>query len=341
MTDILSQWHTQLMDTDRIPMIVFALMICGLIGMITGPLAGNAHPFLWRLIDLVFGRLGSRMDRAHRPKADLIFRGFILSVFVTVPAALIGQGFEILSREIPAYGATRVVLLSLVLTSGSIWFALLKLYFAMEHDKITEGAFYAIARTARINLAAGDDYGVTRVAMTLSARTFDKGLVAPALWYLIGGFPAACIYASLAALSWRFGKNGLGNGFAAAPMALERLLGMIPSLISALLITLAATFTPTAKLSKSIAAWLGHKNRCPYEQGGAPVSALAWALNVSLGGAVQDLSGGALKGEWVGPDSATAQLDYRHLRRAIYINVLAHILFIAILLGMYIWGGIL
>ena len=33
--------------------------------------------------------------------------------------------------------------------------------------------------------------------------------------------------------------------------------------------------------------------------------------------------------------------DHKHLRRAIYVNVIAHILFIGVLLGMYIWSGIL
>lgn len=338
-------WHAQLFDADRIPVILMAFLLCAVIGMITGPLAGNAHPFFWRAIDLIFGRLGTRMDRTHRPKADLMARGFFLTVLVIVPAAFLGAYCEEFSRLIPLHGATSVIILSLLFTVGSVWFALLKLYFAMEHNKVGEGAFYAIARTTRINLAAGDDYGVTRAAVALSARALDKGLIAPALWYLIGGFPAAFTYAALAALSWRFGKSGLGKyagkGFAAIPLALERLLGMIPSIFTGLLLTLAAGLTPTARLHKGLAAWFGHKSRSPYEQGGAPVSALAWALNVSLGGAVQDLSGSALKGEWVGPKGATARLNHKHLRRALYINVMAHILFIAALLGAYMWSGIL
>lgn len=341
MENILIQWHAQLMDVDRIPVIIMAMLVCVIVGMITGPLAGNAHPFIWRVLETLFGKLGERMDRTKRQKADLVFRGFALTAFAILIAALMGKAIAEFVVFEPAYGVTQVILLSLLFTVGTIWFSLLRLYFAMEQDKVVEGVYYAIARTSRVNLAAGDDFGVTRAAMGLSVRSFDKGLVAPALWFLIGGFPAACIYSALAMLSWRFGKNGLGAGFAAVPLALERLMGMIPSLFSAMLITLASTFTPTAKLHKGIAAWLGHKNRAPYEQGGPPLSALAWALNVSLGGAVQDLSGAPMKGEWVGPEGATAQLNHKHLRRAIYINVIAHILFIATLLGAYMWGGIL
>ncbi len=341
MENFLIQWHAQLMDVDRIPVILLAMLLCSIVGMVSGPLAGNAYPFLWQVFDILFGKLGERMDRPNRPKADLVFRGFMTASFMVFIAALTGKIFAELSIIEPAYGVTQVLLLSLLFTAGSIWFSLLRLYFAMEQDKVVEGVYYAIARSSRVNLAAGDDFGVTRTAMALSARSFDKGLVAPALWFFIGGFPAACIYSALALASWRFGKNGLGAGFGIVPLALERLMGMIPSLFSAIFITLASTFTPTARLHKGLESWLGHKNRSPYEQGGAPLSALAWALNVSLGGAVQDLSGVALKGEWVGPEGATAQLDHKHLRRAIYINVIAHILFIASLLGAYMWGGLL
>jgi len=341
MTEYLTQWHEYIMDADRIPEMLIALVLTVIIGMISGPLAGNANPFFWVMLDSVFGKFGERLDRTHRAKADLMFRGFVLSAIVIVLTALVGQGFHELSIKYPAYEAVTIILLALLFTSGSVWFALLRLYFAMEHKKVVEGSYYAIARSTRVNLAAGDDYGTTRAAMGLAARSFDKGLIAPALWYLIGGFPAVCIYSGLSMLAWRFGKNGLGTGFGAVPLALERLMGFIPAMFSALSLTLASLFTPTAKLHKGIAAWLGHKNRAPYEQGGFPPSALAWGLNISIGGAVQDLSGSALKGEWVGPEGATAQLDHKHLRRGIYINVMAHILFVASLLGVYMWAGIL
>ena len=345
MTELFTHWyeiaHSHVMDIDRIPVILMAMLVCAIVGMISGPLAGNANPFIWNIFDIMFGKLGTRMDKAKRARADLMFRGFMLSVFVMVMALLFSEIFRQAAAADPEYGVARVILLSMLLTVGTVWFSLLKLYFAMEHEKVSEGAYYAIARSAQVNLAANDDFGITRTAMGFSVRSFDKGLVSPAFWFLIGGFPAALVYSALAMMSWRFGKNGLGSGFAGVPLALERLMGFIPSMFAAALITLATFITPTSSVVKGFAAWMGHKNRAPYEQGGFPVSALAWGLNVSLGGAVQDLSGNALKGEWVGPEGATAQLDHKHLRRAIYINVIAHILFVASLLGAYMWSGIL
>lgn len=326
---------------------IMVIVVCAVVGMITGPLLANANPLFWNVLGGVFGGFGDKLDRKKRHYADLMFRGLILAALILALSA----GISIFYREAiifyPDYEILRTLFLATLLTAGSVWFVLLQLYFSMskgitdKKKKPSETATYSLAKTTGLTLTNSDEFGLTRAAMVLSARSFDKGMVAPCLWYLIGGFPAACIYAGLAMMSWRFGKNGLGSGFAAVPLALEKLVGFIPSMLSALFITMAASITPTAKLHKGIASWLGAKSRAPYEQGGFPVSALAWALNVSIGGPVKDNKGYPLKGEWVGPKDATAQINYKHLRRAIYINVIAHFLFIAALLGMYMWDSIL
>ncbi|MCB1563660.1 MAG: cobalamin biosynthesis protein [Alphaproteobacteria bacterium] len=336
---ILTQWHAQLMDAERIPPAVAAILLTMVVGIVTGPVAGNANPFFWLALDKLFGPAGDRLNKPHRPRADLMFRGLILTAAAVFLAVYTGKGFEALAGYGRSAGdALEIICLSLLITSGTVWFSLLKLYFAMERGGLGKGAYYALARSSRLDFSGSDDYGITRAAMGFAVRSFDKGLVAPVLWYLILGFPGAAAYAALAALSWRFGQDGFTKGFGAVPLALERLVGFVPSLFAAVFVMLAGLFTPTAKLHQGLAAWLGHKNRAPYAQGGFPVSALAWSLKVSLGGPVRALEGGARKADWIGPDDATAQNDHRHLRRALYINVTAHILFLASLLGAYLWA---
>lgn len=339
MDNFILDFHAQIADSDRIPVVLLALLVTLIIGMISGPLAGNANPFFWSFLDFIFGKMGDKLNRAHRVRNDLVLRGFILSSIVIILSAALGKALIIGVAREPLYGVSDILLLSLFMTSGAVWFLILRLYVAMEQKQVGKGAYYAVARSTRINLAAGDDYGVTRAALVFSARSFDKGLVAPALWFFIAGFPGVCVYAALAALAWRFGQNGFTKGFGAVPLALERLLGFIPSMLAAFYLTLGTLFTPTTGVVKGLTAWFGHKNRAPYEQGGFPVSALAWALNVSLGGSVQDLAGTALKGVWVGPEGATAQIDHKHLRRGLYIHIIAHLLFAASWLGAYMWAA--
>ncbi|MCK5284032.1 MAG: cobalamin biosynthesis protein [Alphaproteobacteria bacterium] len=339
MVEFLSQWHAELMNPDRIPYALISIFIALVIGMITGPLAGNANPFLWIVIDKVFGELGDRLDRTERTRSDLVFRGFLLTALVLFFSLVLGKIFEWFVLENSGYGLVEVIILSLLITIGSVWFSLLRLYFALEKGEVGKGAYYAISVSTRKNLTAGDDFGIIRSGMGLLARSFDKGMVSPIFWYLIGGIPLAIIYSSLSGLAWRFGKDGFSKGFGSVSMTLERLLGFVPSLMAAVFITMSSSITSTSKVFKNITSWLDIKNRAPYEQGGFPLSALAWVLNVSLGGASQDITGSAIKGEWIGSEGATAQIDYKHLRRAIYSSVIAHILFIACLCGMYLWGG--
>lgn len=338
MPEGLAQLHADLINPDRIPYAIAAILTALIIGVITGPLAGNANPFFWLVVDKIFGGFGDKLNKTHRPKADLIFRGFLITAISITVALLIGKAMEFTVYKYPLYNMSEAIALSLLLTSGSVWFALLRLYFALEQKKMGQGAFYAIARSARINLSVGDDLSITRCAMGFTARTYDKGLIGPVLWYLIGGLPAAFIYSALAAASWRFGKDGFSKGFGAAPAALEKLMGFIPSAFAALILAAASMFAPTARLGKSLASFTSMKNRASYEQGGLPLSVMAWSLNVSLGGAFQDISGSAIKGAWVGPEGATAQNDHKHLRRALIINVTAQFLFIVVLACAYLWG---
>jgi adenosylcobinamide-phosphate synthase len=333
----MASFQPQLLEPDRIPKALAAFVLTAVFGFLTAPPAGNANPLIWLLIDKVFGGPGDKLDRPNRARTDLFFRGFLVSaavVFITILAAKYIKESIVTT---PYYGIPEILALSLLLTSGAVWRSILKLYFALEGKNSTPGAYFAISRSTRSNLSIADDFTITRAAMGFLARGFDKGLISPIFWYLIGGLPAAMIYASLACLSWRFGKSGFSRGFGAFPQAVERILGFIPGLITGLFIALAAAFTPTAGLTRGFMAFLGFKGRAPYEQGGYPLSVMAWALNISLGGAVQDLQGSAIKGIWVGPDKATAQNDHQHLRRALYINVTAHILFAVTLCGTYWW----
>ena len=142
MNEYLSFFHTQLTDPDRIPVALMALLLCAVVGMITGPMHGNANPFYWVVMDGLFGGLGRRLDRTQRKPADLMMRGFLLLVFALLLSYFVGQAASLLAARYPLYGATNVILLALTLTAGSAWFALLRVYGALDKgEKVTPGAY--------------------------------------------------------------------------------------------------------------------------------------------------------------------------------------------------------
>ncbi len=319
---------------------VIALLLSSVGGLLIGPIAGRAVPFFWILCDMLFGGLGERLDKPKRRALVLVGRGIFLTVLVLGFSALVGGLLETLCALEPLKGLAPVLFLCLFFASGSVWFALGRLYRVMDegnpkYKARQKGGYYAMARSTRINLAVGDAYGIARAGLGFVATSFDKGVVAPAFWYILGGFTALGLYSGLSFLVWRFGKRGFTKGFGRVPIFLERVMGIVPSFLSALCLIWAALFTPTAKLHRGFVALWGRKNRAPYEEGGWPLSALAWSLSVSLGGAVQEITGSAIQGVWVGPENATARIGHRHLRRGLYISVIAHLLFFALLLGCY------
>ena len=334
MQDIYAYFHAQVMDADRIPYLVGAIFLTMIAGIITGPVAGNANSFFWGVLDIIFGRIGDRMDRISRSRSDLMLRGFVFCSILLFWALFTGQAITNFLGPIE-----ELIIISLCLTSGSVWYMMLKLYFAMAQKGNVAGAYYGLSRSSRVDLNSTDDFGITRVALSFSAISFCTGLVTPGLWYLIGGIPLLLVYSALSYVVWRHGKCGFTKGFGTVPLALDKIMGFIPALFTGFLFSAASAVTPTAKMIPALLSWWSTKGKAPYEEGGVVLSAVAWPLNVSLGGPVQDLSGSSLKKSWIGPEGASAQLDHKHLQRGIYINVTAHILFVLALLAAYIYAG--
>lgn len=333
------QIHAQIFDPARLPLAMMAIVVVVVIGSVRGPLGGNAMPFFWHIIEILFGKLGARMDKPGRLKGDLIFRGFLMCCLVIIFSFAVGQGIEILARLYPQWSLVEIIALSLTMTAGAVFAAQGRLYRALNEKKVTPGAYYTVARSSRTDLSASDDYTITRIGMGMGLKAFDKGVIAPIIWYLIFGLTGAYLYAGLAALQWIFGREGYSSGFGNTMNALEELLGGVPNILSGLLIALAGILTPTAGMTRAFLGLMRPKGRAKYTEGGLPLTAAAYALNVTLGGPTKSLDGYAIKRRWIGPATATAQLNAKHLHRAVYISFMAHLLFIASLGGAMIFAN--
>lgn len=334
------------MDPVRIPFAVLALIVCAVIGFSAGPVFGRAVPVYWWLSEKVFGTIGDRLNKPARPAADLMFRGFVMAVAALLLALVVGACARYLKLSFGFYGITEVLFLSMTLSVGAP--AALSLQLAQLEDHKTgrkksgndqSGIYYALSRSLYRNLNAADQAGIIRLTIGYAARQFDKAVVAPVFWYVLLGLPGAFLYSALISLVWRFGKDGSVSRFAAVPIALERLMGVVPGMLAGLLISLGSLFAPQAHSLPSLKSWFSSQGRAPYVQGGLPLAALAWALNITLGGAAQDLSGSGIKSVWVGPASASAQVKAYHLRLTLLILAAAFGLFLITLGSAYLWAG--
>lgn len=337
-TDYIQNFHAIIYDPARFPIAIAAFVIVAALGMARGGLGGMATPFYWHLIDIAFGKMGARMDKAGRPKGDLVFRGFVLSAVVLALSFILSRFFESMAFYYPHWSVIEVFSLCIVLTSGAVWAGMGKLYRALHEKKVTTGAYFTIARSTCTDLSRSDDFTITRVGIGMGLRAFDKGAVAPLIWFLILGLPGAFLYAGVSALSWRFGRDGT-SALGSAPMALEKLMGFVPNMFSGLLIALAGLLTPTAGMTRAFKGFFAKKGRATYEEGGYPITVAAHSLNITLGGPTVDLDDKAINRGWVGPKKATAQLNAKHLHRVTYICFMAHLLFLLSLLAAWLYSA--
>lgn len=339
MLEIFDPLFATLFDDARLPVAAGALVLSVIIGIAIGPVGGDANPLFWRVITGLLGKFGDRMDKAGRPRGDLILRGFFITVVGIAISYFLGMFIQYGVESISFGSILEVLILACLISSGALWIVLIKLYRALESKTVGEGVYYALARTQRHNLSGLDDFSITRSGCSAVIRSFDKAIVAPILWYWALGLPAVFVYGGLCALNLRFARDGTSNGFALVMGALEKLMGVVPSLVSAFSLSLACVFTPTAMMSKALKGWNAHKNKAAYAEGGLVLTAVAWGLNITLGGPATDLDGYSIQRNWVGPEGATAQLESKHLHRAVYCVFIASLLFFMALIGAMVISG--
>jgi len=332
---VLDNILTDIASPERLGSSMVALILVALLGMMFGPCFGNSNPCLWVVLDKICGGLIRRSYNTARSETTLQFRGMLLLGLYVIITCIIAALAVVAEMRFHLAGFTDPLLLSCTLCGGATWHGMVKLHHALakalgKSKKPERGSFYEVAVSTRSNLNTTDDHGIIRVAIGFLATSYDKGLIAPLFWYLIAGLPGAYIYSGIAAARWSLSKDGFAKGIGTLALRLETLAGFLPQIVSTPLIVLAALFTPDASMLRGVRGLFTFGKRAPYAEGGLPLTVMAWALGVSLGGPIEDKDGSVLKRAWVGPPSSSARLEQEHLRRAVYMNIMAFVLMASI-----------
>lgn len=345
--DFLTHLVSDIGSPERLNTAMISLVFVSVFGAVFGSFTGNANPFLWVVLDRVFGGFAKKTYKVGRSVSSLHFRGTILLVLYILFTALVAFAAMILEKEFPLSGFMGPILLTCVLSGGATWSALVRLHRAIraENQKgksnqhLPKGSYYDIAVSTRTNLNTTDTHGIIRGGIGFVSFSLDKGIIAPLFWFIIGGLPAAFLYSGIAAARWSLAKEGFAKGIGNLSLRLEELMGLIPQMITTIILAFAALMTPSARLTRTVMGIFSRTGgRASYAEGGLPLTSLAWALGVSLGGPVEDIDGSVLRRAWVGSTNSTAKVEIHHLRVAIYLSIMATILTFALLLaGVMAW----
>jgi adenosylcobinamide-phosphate synthase len=266
----------------RLGLLAAALLIDGAVGYPQALYRRIGHPVTW------IGALISWLDRvlnvegwgfAGRKAAGvlavLVLMAVAFVLFVPIQSAL--------ATSWPGLAAL-ALLASTLSAARSLDTHVTAVANALETGGLPAGRV-AVAQIVGRDPDALDEAGVCRAAIESLAENFSDGVVAPALWFAIGGLPGMLAYKAINTADSMIGhRTPRHEAFGWAAARLDDLVNLPASRLSGVLLTLAACVLPGASPRNAIRAVLrdAHKHRSP--NAGWPEAAMAGALGTKIAG---------------------------------------------------------
>jgi adenosylcobinamide-phosphate synthase len=232
------------------------------------------HPAV--LMGRMIGWFDAKWNKGRMRKA----KGLVAITLMSFVGLLIGSIFWILPNTGILgliFAVIQAVLLSVLLAHKSLIHHVREVASALS-ETLPAGR-QAVSAIVSRDVRTLDEAGVSRAAIESGAENFSDGLIAPAFWFLILGFPGVLAYKIVNTADSMIGyrtEEYEDFGFGAAK--LDDVLNFIPSRLSGLLIC-AAHFSQNAYTVMNEDAYL---HRSP--NAGWPEAAMAVVTDVALSG---------------------------------------------------------
>jgi adenosylcobinamide-phosphate synthase len=275
-------------------------------------------PALWRrlphpvvLIGWVISRLDHRLNRDSCSRRDLRWRGALVALGLA--AAALGLGAAVTALRLHwRWGWILELLLTWTLLAQNSLFQHVRAVAVALRQGGLAGGRWAVSRIVGRDPNSLDSHGVARAAIESSAENFADGVVAPALWYILAGFPGILLYKTVNTADSMIGHlTPRHRDFGMASARLDDLLNLLPARLAAALLALAMLFVPTARPWQAWRVmWRDHgHHRSP--NAGWPESAMAGGLDLALAGPRRYV-GHNVDDPWIGDGRARATVADIH-----------------------------
>lgn len=238
---------------------------------------------LWRRVPhpvVLFGRAISSMDKRLNKRRGVTgksrqVRGILAIVILVVLAAIIGWGLS--------FGGPVVacIVVAVLLAARSL----------DEHIRAVATAMgegIAAARTAVAMIVGRDTKSmkkgdIARAAIETGAENLSDGVIAPALWFLVGGLPGLLAYKMVNTADSMIGyRNAKYRAFGCGAARIDDVMNLIPARLTALLICGSAMLNGRGTAALGSMMRDGRHHASP--NAGWPEAAMAGAINVWLAG---------------------------------------------------------
>jgi adenosylcobinamide-phosphate synthase len=279
------------------------------------------HPVSW--IGRLIAWCEERWNRTGLSFAWRRFNGLASLLLVLAVVGALSVGFEIVTEALLPAPLTVLLLgaaASTLIAQRSLYKHVAAVAEALENDGVSAGR-RAVGMIVGRDTAVLDEAAVSRAAIESLAENYSDGVVAPLFWMVVGGLPGAALYKAVNTADSMIGHKSeryLAFGWAAA--RLDDLVNLPASRLAALLLTIAAAFSPGLDTRGALQSVLRDARRHRSPNAGWPEAALAGALNVRLAGP-RSYGGTIVDDVWMG--SGNSNLSAADIRRALRLYRLA------------------
>jgi adenosylcobinamide-phosphate synthase len=318
--------------TDRVLILIVA---CGIEAVLAYPaplFRAIGHPVSW--IGALIGAIDSTLNRPDY--SDTMRRIAGVATVLLLLGIGLGTGFvlEITARVVPYLGfALAVVVVAMLIAGGNLDQHVRAVASALRTDGLAGGR-QSIANIVGRDPQALDEAAICRAAIESLAENASDGVMAPALWYLIGGLPGMIGYKAINTADSMIGHlSERYRAFGWAAARLDDLVNLPASRLTGLMFIGAAALVPGASASSAWQAFRRDARRHRSPNAGWPEAAMAGALGLRLAGP-RTYNGVVVDDHWMGDGrtEATAQDIDRAL--TIYRTAFAGMLIIVAAIGV-------
>ena len=262
------------------------------------------------------GSLEGKLNREKRSAMDRAVRGFFLVMILLAGVAAAAIGVAWLSRNHDFGWPVEWLLIAALLDQRTLYFRVRAVASALGGGNL-DAARESVRPLVGRDPSLMDAHGLARVAIEAAARGLSAGVIAPAFWYILFGFPGFAVCRALSVMDAAIGHTTPRyRAFGLTAARLDDIVQFVPARLTALLLVVAAVFAPGGRPASALRTLLrdGRKHRS--FNAGWPVAAMAGGLDLALAGP-RRYAERVADDAWIGV--GTARAEGIHIRRALYL----------------------
>ena len=248
--------------------------------------------FLWSRLPhpvVLFGKAISAIEKRANTKSisgkmRRVF-GIIAIIFWVLLALAVGYGVSFILGLLPPLTGfvIEIVLVAILLAGRSLYDHIAAVMYPLAKGDL-ETARFAVSMIVGRDTSALSEEEIARAAIETGAENLSDGVIAPAIWYLIGGLPLMLAYKMINTADSMVGyKSSRYYAFGWGAAITDDVANFLPARLTAYLIIIIAFFHGTAQKAHAIVRADADSHASP--NAGYPEAAMAGALEIRLGGA--------------------------------------------------------